>query len=48
MFKGIDGVNRIKDGQNPATWMLDITSEAREATKGINFAEVYKNSELYR
>lgn len=47
-FEGIDGVSRIKDGQNPATWMLDITSEAREATKGVNFAEVYKNSELYR
>ncbi|KAL1831046.1 hypothetical protein ACET3Z_000697 [Daucus carota] len=47
-FEGINGVNRIKDGQNPATWMLDITSESREATKGVDFAQVYKKSELYR
>lgn len=44
----INGVQRIRDGYNPATWMLEITSEAQEVTLGIDFAEVYRNSELYR
>ncbi|KAL6341744.1 hypothetical protein AAG906_037988 [Vitis piasezkii] len=47
-FEGIDGVNKIKDGYNPATWMLEVTSAAQEAALGINFTDVYKNSELYR
>ncbi|KAL0330264.1 UNVERIFIED_CONTAM: Pleiotropic drug resistance protein 1 [Sesamum radiatum] len=47
-FEGIDGISKIKDGYNPATWMLEVTSEAQEAALGVNFAEVYKNSELYR
>ncbi|KAE9459463.1 hypothetical protein C3L33_08630, partial [Rhododendron williamsianum] len=47
-FEGINGVSKIKDGYNPATWMLEVTSVAQEAAHGVNFAEVYKNSELYR
>ncbi|XAR69346.1 Sulfate-transporting ATPase [Bertholletia excelsa] len=47
-FEGIGGVSKIKDGYNPATWMLEVTSPAQEAILGVNFAEVYKNSELYR
>ncbi|GFS44954.1 pleiotropic drug resistance 12 [Actinidia rufa] len=47
-FEGIDGVSKIKDGYNPATWMLDMTSPAQETALGVNFADVYKNSELYR
>ncbi|KVH90323.1 AAA+ ATPase domain-containing protein [Cynara cardunculus var. scolymus] len=47
-FEEIEGVNKIKDGYNPATWMLEVTSAAHEATLGVNFAEVYKNSELYK
>ena len=47
-LKGIDGVSKIKDGYNPATWMLEVTLAAQEATLGINFTNVYKNSELYR
>ncbi|XP_020550291.1 pleiotropic drug resistance protein 1-like isoform X1 [Sesamum indicum] len=47
-FEGIDGISKIKDGYNPATWMLEVTSEAQEAALGVNFAEVYRNSELYR
>lgn len=46
--QGIDGISKIKDGYNPATWMLDITSTAQEAALGVNFADLYKNSELYR
>ncbi|XP_051137797.1 pleiotropic drug resistance protein 1-like [Andrographis paniculata] len=47
-FEGIDGVEKIKDGYNPATWMLEITSTAQEAALGIDFAQLYRNSELYR
>ncbi|XP_027349852.1 pleiotropic drug resistance protein 1-like isoform X2 [Abrus precatorius] len=47
-FEGIQGVNKIKDGYNPATWMLDVSTSAKEKELGIDFAEVYKNSELYR
>ncbi|XP_058112277.1 pleiotropic drug resistance protein 1-like isoform X2 [Magnolia sinica] len=47
-FEGIDGINKIKDGYNPATWMLDVTSSVQEEALGVNFAEIYKNSELYR
>uniref|UniRef100_A0A7N2LPQ9 ABC transporter domain-containing protein n=1 Tax=Quercus lobata TaxID=97700 RepID=A0A7N2LPQ9_QUELO len=47
-FEGIGGVGKIKDGYNPATWMLEVTSSAHETTLGIDFANVYRNSELYR
>ncbi|RDX94397.1 Pleiotropic drug resistance protein 1 [Mucuna pruriens] len=47
-FEGIQGVNKIKDGYNPATWMLEVSTSAKETELGIDFAEVYKNSELYR
>ncbi|KAI3455373.1 hypothetical protein Pfo_012036 [Paulownia fortunei] len=47
-FEGIQGVSKIKDGYNPATWMLEVTASAQEMALGIDFAEMYKNSELYR
>lgn len=47
-FEDINGVNKIKDGYNPATWMLEVTSGAQESALGVNFAEIYKNSELYK
>ncbi|KAK4277139.1 hypothetical protein QN277_015181 [Acacia crassicarpa] len=47
-FEGINGVPKIKNGYNPATWMLEVTSEAQEAALQVNFAEIYKNSDLYR
>ncbi|KZV20014.1 pleiotropic drug resistance protein 1-like [Dorcoceras hygrometricum] len=47
-FEGIDGVGKIKDGYNPATWMLEISSTAQEAALGIDYAEIYKNSEINR
>ena len=48
ILKGMEGVSKIKDGYNPATWMLEVTSSAKEMELGIDFAEVYRNSELYR
>ncbi len=47
-FQGIEGVGKIQDGYNPATWMLEVTSSAHETALGIDFANVYRNSELYR
>ncbi|XP_044464596.1 pleiotropic drug resistance protein 1-like isoform X2 [Mangifera indica] len=47
-FEGIEGVPRIRDGHNPATWMLEVTTAAQEAALGINFTDIYKNSELCR
>ncbi|XP_059641884.1 pleiotropic drug resistance protein 1-like isoform X2 [Cornus florida] len=47
-FEGVEGVSKIKDGYNPATWMLEVTASAQETVLGIDFTEVYKNSELYR
>ncbi|XP_028766306.1 pleiotropic drug resistance protein 1 [Neltuma alba] len=47
-FEGIEGVNKIKDGYNPATWMLEVTTQAQEMVLGVDFADLYKKSELYR
>ncbi|XP_042485297.1 pleiotropic drug resistance protein 1-like [Macadamia integrifolia] len=47
-FEEIQGVNKIKDGYNPATWMLEVTNRAQEAALGLNFTEIYKNSDLYK
>ncbi|KAF2320741.1 hypothetical protein GH714_030450 [Hevea brasiliensis] len=47
-FEEIEGVPRIKDGYNPATWMLEVSTAAQEAALGVNFTDIYKNSELYR
>jgi len=47
-LKGISGVPKIKDGYNPATWMLEVTAAAQEEILGFNFTEVYRNSELFR
>ncbi|XP_022755319.1 ABC transporter G family member 39-like isoform X2 [Durio zibethinus] len=47
-FEEINGIPRIKDGYNPATWMLEVTSAAQEKALRVNFTDIYKNSELYR
>ncbi|KAL2318113.1 hypothetical protein Fmac_031989 [Flemingia macrophylla] len=47
-FEAIQGVPKIKDGYNPATWMLEVTSAGTEASLKVNFTNVYRNSELYR
>ena len=46
--QAIEDVRKIKDGYNPSTWMLEVTSATQEQMTGINFSQVYKNSELYR
>ncbi|CAN1280718.1 Pleiotropic drug resistance protein 1 [Linum perenne] len=47
-FEEIDGVSKIKDGYNPATWMLEVTTTAQEIAMGVDFTEMYKKSDLYR
>ncbi|EEF35086.1 ATP-binding cassette transporter, putative [Ricinus communis] len=47
-FEGIEGVSKIKDGYNPATWMLEVTTPAQEIALGVDFADIYRNSEQYR
>ncbi|KAK1397742.1 hypothetical protein POM88_007605 [Heracleum sosnowskyi] len=47
-FEDIDGISKITDGYNPATWMLEVTSPAQEMALGIDFTETYRNSDLYK
>ncbi|KAE8682026.1 Pleiotropic drug resistance protein 2 [Hibiscus syriacus] len=47
-FEAVPGVPKIKEGYNPATWMLDISSTAVEAQLDVDFSEIYAKSELYR
>ncbi|KAG2580460.1 hypothetical protein PVAP13_6NG344400 [Panicum virgatum] len=47
-FESIPGVPRINKGQNPAAWMLDISSQITEYEIGVDYAEIYRNSSLYR
>ncbi|KAG0538404.1 hypothetical protein BDA96_03G233200 [Sorghum bicolor] len=47
-FEGIHGVKKIKDGYNPATWMLEVTTISQEEILGVDFSDLYKKSELYQ
>ncbi|CAL1385159.1 unnamed protein product [Linum trigynum] len=47
-FEGIQGVSKIKDGYNPATWMLEISTPRQEEVLGVDFAMLYKKSDLYK
>ncbi|KAL3650918.1 transcription factor [Castilleja foliolosa] len=46
-FEGVEGVQKIKDGYNPATWMLEVTTSAQELLLGVEFTEHYRESDLY-
>ncbi|KAI3737598.1 hypothetical protein L2E82_27606 [Cichorium intybus] len=47
-FEDIDGISKIKDGYNPATWMLEVSTSAQETALGVDFTQIYKNSDLYK
>ena len=47
-FEEIDGISKIKDGYNPATWMLEVSTSAQETALGVDFTEIYRNSDLYK
>ncbi|KAF3635179.1 hypothetical protein FXO38_24743 [Capsicum annuum] len=46
--ESMPGVSKVKDGYNPATWMLEVTTSAQEMMLGFDFADLYKQSYLYR
>ena len=48
IVQGIQGVRKIKDGYNPATWMLEVTTVSQEQILGVDFCDLYKKSELYQ
>lgn len=47
-FQAVPGVPPIKDGFNPSTWMLDVTSQSSERNLGVDFAQIYASSSLYQ
>ncbi|KAJ9542752.1 hypothetical protein OSB04_029258 [Centaurea solstitialis] len=47
-FEDISGVPKIRNGYNPATWVLEVTSLAVESQLNVDYAEIYFNSALYR
>ncbi|XP_073017629.1 pleiotropic drug resistance protein 1-like [Primulina eburnea] len=47
-FERIPGVKKIRDGYNPATWMLEMTASSQEMIHEVDFSELYKTTELYR
>ncbi|KAM3375327.1 ABC transporter G family member 32 isoform X2 [Capsicum galapagoense] len=47
-FEAIQGVHRIRSGQNPAAWVLEVTSSAEENRLGVDFADIYRKSTLFR
>ncbi|WVZ64156.1 hypothetical protein U9M48_013719 [Paspalum notatum var. saurae] len=47
-LEGIQGVSKIKDGYNPATWMLEVTAISQEEILAVDFSDIYKKSELYQ
>jgi len=47
-FQNIPGVAKIRDKYNPATWMLEVTSESVETELDMDFAKIYNESDLYK
>ncbi len=46
-YQAIDGIPPINDGYNPATWVLEVTTLAADLQIGKDFADVYRDSELF-
>ncbi|GFY93424.1 pleiotropic drug resistance 6 [Actinidia rufa] len=47
-FEAVPGVPKIKEGYNPATWMLEVSAPSIEAQLNVDFTEIYANSSLYQ
>lgn len=45
-FQAVPGVAPIRDGINPATWMLEQSTISMESKLGVDFAQLYTSSEL--
>ncbi|XP_071685616.1 ABC transporter G family member 32-like [Rutidosis leptorrhynchoides] len=46
-FEGVKGVAKIRPGYNPAAWILEATSSTEENRLGVDFADIYRKSDLY-
>ncbi|WRX34653.1 ABC transporter-like [Theobroma cacao] len=46
--EAVEGVPKIRPGYNPAAWMLEVTSPAEENRLGVDFAEIYRRSNLFQ
>jgi hypothetical protein len=47
LLQAVEGVPKIRPGYNPATWMLEVTSSVEENRLGVDFAEIYRKSNLF-
>jgi hypothetical protein len=47
-MQSIPGVPKIKEDQNPAAWMLTISSQTMEYMISVDYAEIFKNSSFYK
>lgn len=47
-FESIQGVSRIQECINPATWMLEVTKGSEETRLGVDFADKFTESSLYK
>lgn len=46
--QAIDGVPKIEGDHNPATWVLEVSNTSVENRTGLDFADVYEGSQLYK
>ncbi|KAL5721281.1 Pleiotropic drug resistance protein 2 [Ranunculus cassubicifolius] len=47
-FEAIQGVPKIKEGNNPAAWVLEISASSIELQLDMDLADVYVKSTLYQ
>ncbi|KAL7259858.1 hypothetical protein ACSBR1_005679 [Camellia fascicularis] len=47
-FEAVEGVAKIRARYNPAAWMLEVTSSSEENRLGVDFAEIYRRSNLFQ
>ena len=48
LLQAVQEVPKIRDGYNPATWMLEVSAPPVEAQLNVDFADIYANSSLYQ
>lgn len=48
LLQGIPNVPKLTEGLNPATWMLQVSTPGMEASIGTDFAQNYRDSDLYK
>ncbi|CAK0753548.1 hypothetical protein CVIRNUC_002229 [Coccomyxa viridis] len=47
-FQQVEGVPALRAGVNPATWMLEVSTLNKEHELGVDFAQIYRTSALFR